>query len=267
MSSSIGLFQGRLTPSKGRGIQFFPNEDGEWEREFEIAAGLGLRHIQWICDPDNPLFDAAFRAKVRAVVGQTGVQVKNMDVQFLTKRDIAACPEALMEKICEALAELKAGQAELPLMEASSLLDQEERDLRLASLARFLAIAKQYEVPIAVESDLPPDKLVDLLKGYPDVSVVYDTGNSAGMGYDPAVEIGMYGDRISNVHVKDKKIGGPTVLLGEGDGDFSLIFQLLGKIGYGGPVTLQAARSEEGKEPETIQKQINFLHSIINESS
>jgi len=256
MSIPIGVLQGRLTPRRGRGIQFSPRGEGEWEKEFELAAAIGLSHLQWACDPDAWIFDAAFRDAVRAVVGRTGVPVKNMDVQFLTSVDIRDCPETLMRSVCEALRDLGAGQAELPLMEASSLLEKDKRSERLKAFEKFLSIANEIGTPVAVETDLPPQDLADFLNTYEEVSVVYDTGNSAGMGYDCEDELTSYGKRISNLHIKDKKVGGTTVPLGEGDSDFQRIFTLLYEMGYTGPVTLQAARGIEGREVELVQEQI-----------
>ena len=54
---SLGIMQGRLTSTLGRGIQFFPFE--EWKEEFKAAQEIGIDEIEWIFDyPDyqkNPL--------------------------------------------------------------------------------------------------------------------------------------------------------------------------------------------------------------------
>ncbi len=46
-----GIMQGRLTPSNGRGIQFFPFEN--WENEFYVARDIGLDEIEFIFDYPN----------------------------------------------------------------------------------------------------------------------------------------------------------------------------------------------------------------------
>ena len=65
-SRSIGIMQGRLTESKGRGIQFFPFE--EWKEEFKKAQKIELDEIEWIFDyynyQDNPLWTKEGRSGI-----------------------------------------------------------------------------------------------------------------------------------------------------------------------------------------------------------
>lgn len=251
----LGLIQGRLTPSNGRGIQFFPHGPGEWEQEFERAAAAGISHIQWVCEADSLLCTKEGQEAVLAVMKKTGISVRNMDLhELLTKTDISLHTDELFEKICAGLAAIKGGAVELPLMEASSLLEKEKYGARVAAVRRFVAVAKKYNTPIAVETDLAPPALLAFLQEVPEVSVVYDSGNSAGLGYSLEEEIAAYGNHISNVHIKDKPVGGTTVPLGAGSVDFPKLFSLLRNISYTGAITLQAARGEDGKEVETIAR-------------
>ena len=48
----------------------------------------------------------------------------------------------------------------------------------------------------------------------------YDTGNSASLGWDVEEEFANYFDRIYNIHIKDRTLGGTTVDLGTGDVNF-----------------------------------------------
>lgn len=256
---SIGVLQGRLTPSLGRGIQFFPNKQGEWEKEFYAAQTLGLSHIQWAFDTlQNPFVTAQLQAQVQKITAETGVPVWHLDMQCLTSIDIAALPESLMKAVCQALVAVDAEAVEVPLMEASSLLDVSMREQRIAALRQFMQVAATAGIALAVETDLPPKEYKTLLEQCPTLGVVYDVGNSAGMGYEIDKEFAAYGTRLRNVHLKDKKKGGPTVPLGSGDADFIRLFQLLREVSYTGPVTLQAARGEDGKELELIQSYIDF---------
>jgi L-ribulose-5-phosphate 3-epimerase len=264
--SSVGLIQGRLTPADGRGIQFFPSGPGEWQHEFEVAKEIGIPSIQWVCDLINPLFDEAFRNEVREVIERTGVIIRNMDVQFLTTMDIADCPEDLMKKICSSLADIQGGTVEVPLLAASTLLEKEKYSVRVAALKRFVSVAKESKTPVAVETDLPPNELAVLLQEVPEVSVVYDTGNSAGLGYEVQEEIAAYGNHISNVHIKDKPKDGVTVPLGKGDADFVTLFKLLRDMSYSGAITLQAARGEDGAEAETIKHYQAFVKEQYEKS-
>ena len=55
----------------------------------------------------------------------------------------------------------------------------------------------------------------------------YDIGNSASLGYIPAEELSAYGERISDVHVKDRAFGGGSVILGKGSANIPEFFELL----------------------------------------
>lgn len=263
----IGLMQGRLTPSRGRGIQFFPGAPGEWQWEFELAPAAGISSIEWVCEKDNVLFTAAGRRELEEVMTRTGVRVCNMDLhELLTKTDIVKHPDELFEKVCEAMGGINGGTVELPLVEASSLLEESAYDARVASLRRFLQLAEKHKVPVAVETDLGPEALRALTEEVPEITVVYDVGNSAGLGYDMEEEFKAYGKCISNVHIKDKSKGGSTVPLGTGDVDFPKLFSLLRQMLYTGLVTIQAARGEDGKEAETIKDYVEFIKNAYEKS-
>ena len=52
-------------------------------------------------------------------------------------------------------------------------------------------------------------------------------------------------------------------MLGTGSADFDAVFGSLKKIGYANSFILQAARGEEGKEPETIKEQMEFVNKYL----
>ena len=48
------------------------------------------------------------------------------------------------------------------------------------------------------------------------ISINYDIGNSLALGYDFKEELNLYHNKISEVHIKDRKLNGPSVLIGTG---------------------------------------------------
>ncbi len=248
---------GRLTPSRGRGIQFFPNGEGEWEKEFDVAKELGISHVEWVWDtPDNPLLKKEVREKVRARMVETGVTVRGVDVQFLTKIDALAVTDSDFNYVCESIADIHGEALEPPFLEGSSLLEKPERENQLFKLVE---LAKRYGLAVHVETDLPPQTCKELLSKNPELMVVYDSGNSHHFGYSVSEEWGAYGSRIRNVQVKDRPLGGSTVPLGEGGTDFRTLFKEMKRRGYNGPITLQAARGDDGKELETVKRYMEFV--------
>ena len=80
--------------------------------------------------------------------------------------------------------------------------------------------------------------------------------------------IDSFKDDITQVHIKDR-VRNPleTVIPGEGDTDFSLIFDKLKSINYDGIYTLQTAREKDGDEGETIKKHKEIIERFYNEKS
>ena len=79
------------------------------------------------------------------------------------------------------------------------------------------------------------------------------------MGYDPAEEIFAYGERIINVHIKDRFFNGTTVRLGSGDTNFQKVFKNLLLKNYKGNFILQTARSQNNKHTEELKLNLFFL--------
>ena len=100
---------------------------------------------------------------------------------------------------------------------------------------------------IVFESDFGPARLAEFIDRLPRdaFGINYDIGNSAALGFSPAEEVGSYGHRIDNVHVKDRKLHGTTVPLGTGNADFPTVFGALRKASYAGHFILQTARADD----------------------
>ncbi|QQG45412.1 MAG: sugar phosphate isomerase/epimerase [Candidatus Sungiibacteriota bacterium] len=270
----LGVMQGRLIPSRGRGIQFFPFE--EWEKEFGLAAKLGLDAIEFIFDlersAENPLMSSEGRARIRELIGEHNVLVRHICADFFMRQtpfvgDRAQRKEneKVLRELIQAALEIGASSVEIPLLEKSSLRTEADEKKFIDFLRTGLDFAHQSEVQLSLETDLPPRKLLALVEtiSHPALALTYDSGNSASLGYDSYEEITVLGEYISNVHIKDRILGGGTVPLGGGHANFERLFRGLGEIGYRGSFTLQAARGEEGKEKETIAEYISFVSGYI----
>ena len=86
MTYPIGALQGRLTPSDGRGIQFFPYD--AWEAEFHTAKKIGLDCIEFLIQRkdwgnlEHPLLTPEGRDALRAVAEETGVGVPSVHAYY-----------------------------------------------------------------------------------------------------------------------------------------------------------------------------------------
>ncbi len=271
---SYGIMQGRLTPSEGRGIQFFPFDN--WDVEFELGAEIGINEIEWIFDydnyNDNPLWSSKGVSNVRDVIDSTSVVVHSICFDYFMRRpfykastfemnDVRDENIEFAHRIIDAMTEVGASLMEIPMVDDSSIKNDEERKRVIDYLQDVLYIAEAADILIGCETDMPVGVFKKFLDdiNHPRIRANYDSGNSSGLGYDHEDEINSLGDYIANVHVKDRVLHGTTVELGTGSADFDKTFSALKSIGYEGSVILQAARDEDGNEAFTIASQLEFV--------
>ena len=95
------------------------------------------------------------------------------------------------------------------------------------------------------------------------IKVNYDTGNSASLGYDIKEEFLEYGNLISDIHIKDRKLNGGSVFFGTGDFNSEDFIKCFKSINYKGPLIMQVYRDDEGLE--IFKKQFEIINKeIIN---
>ena len=92
-------------------------------------------------------------------------------------------------------------------------------------------------------------------------------GNSAALGYDIAEELAAFGDRIHNVHVKDRLLGGTTVPLGTGAAELSRVVQSLVHMGYAGNYIMQTARAADGDHARALASYKEMIAGWLAEGS
>jgi hexulose-6-phosphate isomerase len=99
--------------------------------------------------------------------------------------------------------------------------------------------------------------------GHPALGIYYDLGNATSHGYNPSKDIRKIGQFLVGVHIKDRKVGGGSFPLSEGDTDFMGGFQALIEIGYEGPFILETPR---GVDPvDTARKHLDFVKRTMSQ--
>jgi hexulose-6-phosphate isomerase len=272
-NNSIGIMQGRLTKPIGRGIQFFPFEN--WQQEFKDAQKLDLREIEFIFDlykyRQNPLWSKAGRNKIVKLIKKTGVVVNSICADYFMRRPFFRVSSKMMDENIKLLkrlikytSEIGATLIEIPLVDNSSIKNKKEEDNMIDVVRKVTPFLEKYKVRLDFETDMAPKSFLSFINkiNNPIVGANYDTGNSASLGYDPRVEMELYGQKIFNIHIKDRVYKGGTVTLGQGDTKFKRFIKSLIRLVYRGSFILQAARGEEGKEMDTIKNQMNFLKKL-----
>ena len=266
--------QGRLLPKFQGKFQAHPI--GYWRDEFQLAANLGFDCIEFILDFDqvleNPLLVDAGLIQIQKLTADTGVRVLSVCADYFmmaplhsSDTDIAQTSLEVLDQLMYACAALGATDLVIPCVDASSVRNKDDQDRLVGVLESICEPAKNLRINLALETDLGPYEFKELLNRLPDSSVTvnYDIGNSASLGFDPGEEMAAYGRRISDVHIKDRVRGGGSVPLGSGDSKIIETLSMLQEIDYGGPLILQAYRGASGLA-ETEQ-QLQYVKQLLLE--
>ena len=252
LTNEIGIMQGRLSPRIDGKIQAYPATT--WQKEFEIAQEIGYAAIEWIVEKpveSNALMTDFGKAEIKRVIASTGVRkAKSQNKDYLLE-------------ILKNAKEVGAIGVEIPFVDNSSIKNDKEKQEFIDAMQDAFKLAKDLDIKISLETDLSPIAFKELFEQI-DLDFIqanYDIGNSASLGFDPEEELDAYGQRILNVHVKDRKLGGTTVPLGTGNADINLVIQKLQEFGYSGGLTMQAARGEN--DVETAKEQLNYVRNLL----
>jgi len=272
IKNKIGVMQGRLLPKYQDRYQAHPVD--YWQKEFEIAKEIGLDCIEFILDyndlDQNPLLKTGGVKEILEVVDNTGVSVNTICADYLMEAPLHARDEAVRAKSKKILTNLLQSSSELgvtdiviPCVDKSSLINKEAINRFTNQICTILPDAENRKINLSLETDLAPQPFLDLLKKLDSnrITINYDIGNSAALGYHPVEELNTYGSRISDIHIKDRILGGGSVVLGAGNADFENFFKKLKEINYKGPIIMQAFRDEEGIE--IFKKQLNWVTPYI----
>ena len=253
----LGIMQGRLLPKYEGRYQAHPA--GYWQNEFALAGELGLDLIEFILDfnevEKNPLMRRAGVEEIQALSEKTGVGVKTVCADYFMEAPLHSSSDLIVEqsknvlhKLITHCAQITVTDIVIPCVDQSSIVDEASRLRFISNLRNGIELAEKLNINLALETDLAPGPFANLLEqlGSQHVTVNYDTGNSAALGFNPMEELETYGNRITDIHIKDRTAGGGSVMLGRGDTDFHAFFKALSNIDYQGPFIMQAYRDDEG---------------------
>ena len=272
MNKKTGIMQGRLLPKYKNRYQAHPL--GYWEDEFPIASKLGLDSIEFILDYNdiekNPLLNNSGIKKILQVQDMTGVKVRSICADYFMEAPIYGNNNKIIDKSLNILEQLilktsllKVSDIVIPCLERYSLKNKNFLENFIINIKSISKIAENNNINLSLETDLEPApfaKLIDTI-GSKNVTVNYDIGNSAANGFDPVEEFIAYGEKISDLHIKDRLVGKGPVILGTGNADIPKVFDLLSKYDYQGVIIFQAFRDDEGIE--IFKKQQKWFHENV----
>lgn len=146
---------------------------------------------------------------------------------------------------------------------------------------QLLAAAKRHDLSLAVHNHSretaygDPAMVHALLERYPDLRVCLDIGWVTMAGFDAAEVFRSYGDRVIDLHFKDKaaQLGSDGVrtwadrVPGEGDANFAGVFKAIRETGWSGTMAIETDSAGFAVNPrEFVQRAINCFNALWNAS-
>ena len=268
MIKDFGIMQGRLLPKYQNRYQAHPL--GYWKDEFTIAKEIGLSYIEFILDHNeyekNPLMSDLGINEIENIIQKTGIGVRSICADIFMEAPLHSDNNSISNTSKEILLKLIKNSAKLgiidiviPCVDQSTLRGEADQKRLIENLTEPINLASKRKINLALETDLSPIPFLNLLNKL-DAGVVkvnYDIGNSASLGFDIFEEFKLYGNRISDIHIKDRELGGGSVVLGTGNANFKSFFEVFSKIDFKGPIVMQVYRDEEGVD--IFKKQFDWF--------
>ncbi len=273
-SYKLGVMQGRLLPKyKGR-YQAHPL--GYWHDEFTLAKELELNQIEFILDFNdymlNPLMTDEGLKQIQSISNKTGVKVKTICADYFMEAPIHSLHEETAKKSQTVLINLLKNTTKLgitdiviPCVDQSSLNGKILTMRFIKKMEPIVDIAESLNVNLSLETDLSPKPFLELLNQFQskNVTINYDLGNSASLGFNLTEELDTYGDKISDIHIKDRVLDGGPVILGEGSVDFNKFFKKIKEFDFNGPFIMQAFRDDEGLN--VFKNQLSWIKPYLED--
>lgn len=263
MNNKIGYMQGRLVDQIDGKIQAFPQKT--WRDEFPIAQRIGVALVEWTLDDhqleQNPFCTFTGQAEIRTLSKFFSLGINSVTGDCFMQAPFWKCTGVeqgqlltKLDLVIGSCAALGVQYIVIPLVDNGGLENAQQTHHLHNLLMKRREKMHSYGVNIAFESDFSPEKLRDFIADYPAdcFGINYDIGNSASLGFDPEKEMHAYASRITNVHVKDRTLGGTTVALGTGSAKMREVLIGLKNAKYQGNFILQTARSLDGRHEQML---------------
>jgi len=274
MQNKIGVMQGRLLPKFLGRYQAHPL--GYWRDEFKVASELGLDCIEFILDFNdaelNPLLKDSGIEEINKITQSSGVEVFSVCADYFMEMPLhskhiknAELSQKILINLLNNVSKLRVSDVVIPCVDKSSLHNLNDINKFVQNLMPVIDLAEKFCINLSLETDLDPQAFFDLLRRFDSdrITVNYDIGNSAALGYNVIEELNAYGSSITDIHIKDRILGSGPVELGKGNADFTIFFNKLKEFDYKGPLIMQAFRDDEGLK--IFKKQLDWIKPYLNE--
>jgi L-ribulose-5-phosphate 3-epimerase len=254
----FGILQGRLSKPINNQMQEFPLTT--WEQEFKIIESIGLSGIEWLITSKdnltNPFFTQDNLPKnILSVCVDTMVDEKFYTKEFLSHNLIP---------VLNRMTDLKINKVVIPLLEKSSITDIV---IRKNFLNNIIPVSLIYpNINFCFEFECEKEIVMEFISKMDNFFITYDTGNFTSF-YKENINhkdlISYFGNKIKNIHIKDRNYKGETKLFGLGNTDFISIFDMIKNINYTENIILQLSREIDGNEIQYITETLKKIKKVI----
>ena len=255
MNNNFGVMQGRLLPKFKDQYQSHPL--GYWQKEYDIASKLFLKNIEFIFDlylyNENPIYSNL--EEIINIQKKTGITTSSICADFFMNAPIQSASgeekiifKKIISKLIKNLSKLGGSDIVIPFVDNSKLKNREDKEKVIEFLNSFEEICSDNNINLSLETDLEPKEFRDFIDAFDNnfITINYDSGNSASLGYSIFEELNILGNKITNIHIKDRLLNGFSVELGKGNANLKLLKKFIIENNYDGVITFQAYRDKEG---------------------
>ena len=272
--NKIGIMQGRIIPERLDQFQIFPISN--WRDEIIAIEGIGFNYVELLFDKElflETLLTDADDIKnlgIKRNNKHNGLTAQSICVDYLSSVPVLK-PKTefnfydIIIRLIWSINNTTIRILVVPFFDANSITTESDLHFVLEWIKerKLDMIASESNIILALELSLPAFQIRSALIKHSvnNIAICYDLGNARAAGYSPEEEILILNDLIAHVHIKDRKVNGPNVMLGEGDVDFPACFRSLKEIGYDGQLILETAYKTS---PATEAKSnLQFIKNII----
>ncbi len=225
--------------------------DGDRISLFSKAGKLGFQGVELGIGLDyreDPLWTGMgeLRQEMKEAAQATGVEAASVCLHLLNYKENSPASDAsehretaneIIRKTIEACAHIGASVILVPFFGTAALKSEAQIQRLIDEMKRLSPIAEDKGVCLGLETSLRAPDMLRIIKtiGSDYVQVYFDTGNTAGIGYDIVQEIEALGRHIVQTHIKDS----PGGTLGKGNMDFEAALGAFKRVGFGGYLMLE----------------------------
>lgn len=273
--SKIGIMQGRVLPERLDCLQVYPVSN--WKEEIQKIEEIGFDCVELLYDKELILekllndFDNAISLGIKPHKKGNEFVAQSICVDYISSVSMMnpQTEHLVYDKLIELIETVNNTTISvlvIPLLDVNAVNSKSDLQYIFEWIdeRKLDETASINNIILALELTLPAVQISSAFREHPfnNIAICYDLGNARAAGNCPEEEIIILDDLIAHVHVKDRKINGPNVMLGEGDVDFAACLKSLKKIGYDGQLILETVY--ETSPAAEARNNLQFIQDVLS---